>query len=178
MILTPLQKLPKNVEDLGKLIVAKGLKKLPKVKKNRPIWSHCFYGSRWWPYSIDTIHMLILSGIKLCIYSLLLIWWPSFLIFFFEPRFVCWLRRIFDGRNDKWIVVVFFMMPLPLLQLWNRQKVISFAAKLSTILSTSKVSKKSLNGFISKTMDCIESNFYIKHINRIQAHKPIYTKSS
>ena len=32
-ILTPLQKLPKNVEDSGKLIVAKGLKKLPKVKK-------------------------------------------------------------------------------------------------------------------------------------------------
>ena len=32
MILTPLQKLPKNVGDLGKLIVAKG-KKLPKVKK-------------------------------------------------------------------------------------------------------------------------------------------------
>ena len=31
MILTPLQKLPKNVGDLGKLIVAKGLKKLPKV---------------------------------------------------------------------------------------------------------------------------------------------------
>ena len=33
-ILTPLLKLPKNVEDLGKLIVAKGLKKLPKVKKS------------------------------------------------------------------------------------------------------------------------------------------------
>ena len=33
MILTPLQKLPKNVGDLGKLIVAKGLKKLPKVQK-------------------------------------------------------------------------------------------------------------------------------------------------
>ena len=31
-ILTPLQKLPKNVEDLGKSIVAKGLKKLPKVQ--------------------------------------------------------------------------------------------------------------------------------------------------
>ena len=30
-ILTPLQKLPKNVGDLGKLIVAKGFKKLPKV---------------------------------------------------------------------------------------------------------------------------------------------------
>ena len=33
MILTPSQKLPMNVEDLGKLIVANGLKKLPKVKK-------------------------------------------------------------------------------------------------------------------------------------------------
>ena len=33
MILTPLQKLPKNVRDVGKLIVAKGFKKLPKVLK-------------------------------------------------------------------------------------------------------------------------------------------------
>ena len=33
MILTPLQKLPKNVDDLGKLIVAIGLTKLPKVQK-------------------------------------------------------------------------------------------------------------------------------------------------
>ena len=33
MILVPLQKLPKNVGDLGKLIVAKGFKKLPKVQK-------------------------------------------------------------------------------------------------------------------------------------------------
>ena len=32
-MLTPLQKLPKNVENLGKLIVAKGFKKLPKVQK-------------------------------------------------------------------------------------------------------------------------------------------------
>ena len=53
MILTPLQKLPNNVEDLGKLIGAKGLKKLPKfqkiaqsghtvgllVLKYKPIWS-------------------------------------------------------------------------------------------------------------------------------------------
>ena len=30
-ILTPFQKLPKNVGDLGKLIVAKGFKKLPNV---------------------------------------------------------------------------------------------------------------------------------------------------
>ena len=33
MILAPLQKLPKNVGDLGKLIVAKGFKKSPKVLK-------------------------------------------------------------------------------------------------------------------------------------------------
>ena len=32
MILTPLQKLPKNGEDWGKLIVAKGFKKLPKIQ--------------------------------------------------------------------------------------------------------------------------------------------------
>ena len=31
-ILTPLQILPKNVGDLGKLFVAKGLKKLSKVQ--------------------------------------------------------------------------------------------------------------------------------------------------
>ena len=31
-ILTPLQKLPKNVRDLGKFIVAKGFEKLPKVQ--------------------------------------------------------------------------------------------------------------------------------------------------
>ena len=31
-ILTPLQKLPKNVGDLDKLIAAKGFKKLPKVQ--------------------------------------------------------------------------------------------------------------------------------------------------
>ena len=33
MILAPLQKLPKNVGDLGKFIVAKGFKKLSKVQK-------------------------------------------------------------------------------------------------------------------------------------------------
>ena len=30
-ILTPLQNLPKNVGDLGKLIIVKGFEKLPKV---------------------------------------------------------------------------------------------------------------------------------------------------
>ena len=33
MTLTPLQKLPKNERDLGKLIIAKGFKKLPEVQK-------------------------------------------------------------------------------------------------------------------------------------------------
>ena len=32
-ILTSLQNLPKNVGDLGKIIVAKGFKKLPKIQK-------------------------------------------------------------------------------------------------------------------------------------------------
>ena len=31
-IMTLLQKLPKNVGDLGKLIVAKGIEKLPKIQ--------------------------------------------------------------------------------------------------------------------------------------------------
>ena len=31
-ILTPLQKLPENVRDLGKLIAPKGFKKLPNVQ--------------------------------------------------------------------------------------------------------------------------------------------------
>ena len=31
-ILTPVQKLPKNVRDLGKLIVATGFEKLPNVQ--------------------------------------------------------------------------------------------------------------------------------------------------
>ena len=32
-ILTPLQNLPKNLGDLGQLVIAKGFKKLPKVQK-------------------------------------------------------------------------------------------------------------------------------------------------
>ena len=32
MILTPLQKLPKNGEDFGKLIVAKGFENMPKLQ--------------------------------------------------------------------------------------------------------------------------------------------------
>ena len=39
-ILTTLQKLPKNMWDLGKLIVA-SLLKLAQSPINRPIWSRC-----------------------------------------------------------------------------------------------------------------------------------------
>ena len=42
-ILIPLQKLPKNMGDWGKLIAAKGFEKLPKVSINHPIWSHWSY---------------------------------------------------------------------------------------------------------------------------------------
>ena len=41
MILTTLQKLPNNVRDLGKIIVATSFEWLAKVQKNAKIWSHC-----------------------------------------------------------------------------------------------------------------------------------------
>ena len=45
-ILTPLQKLPKNVGNVGKLNVAKGLNKLHKVKwidiSGHNVWEHSF----------------------------------------------------------------------------------------------------------------------------------------
>ena len=40
MILTPLQKLPKNGGDCGKLIVATGFKKHAQSPINCQIWSH------------------------------------------------------------------------------------------------------------------------------------------
>ena len=44
-ILTSIQKLPKNVGDFVKLIVAKDFKKVPRAQKNCPIWSHWMC---WW----------------------------------------------------------------------------------------------------------------------------------
>ena len=52
-IMTPLQKSPKNVGDLGKLIVAKGFEKLPKVKCP-PIWSHCYQSCKTFQYTYLT----------------------------------------------------------------------------------------------------------------------------
>ena len=45
MILAPLQKLPNNLGDLGKTIIATGFEWLPKVNKNHPIWSHWLWHS-------------------------------------------------------------------------------------------------------------------------------------
>ena len=42
-ILKLLQKLPKNVVDLGKLIVATGFKIVAQSTINRPIWSYWFH---------------------------------------------------------------------------------------------------------------------------------------
>ena len=50
-ILTPLQKLPKTVGDLSKVIVAKGFKKSPKVQK----WA---YLGLFVLYSSSSIHIL------------------------------------------------------------------------------------------------------------------------
>ena len=40
MILTTLQKLSKNVDNLGKIIIATGFEKVAQSAINRPIWSH------------------------------------------------------------------------------------------------------------------------------------------
>ena len=52
MILTPLLKLPKNGEDWGKLIVAKGFKKLPEIQNiaqsgHTDAWLHLGMTWRW-----------------------------------------------------------------------------------------------------------------------------------
>ena len=46
-ILTPLQKLPNKERDLGKLIVAKGFKKLPKVKRLPNLVTLLFSDRKW-----------------------------------------------------------------------------------------------------------------------------------
>ena len=65
MILTPLQKLPNNVGNLGKIIVATGFEWLPKVQKiaqsGHTVYELFFVLSR---LGIDTMALLF-SGIKL-----------------------------------------------------------------------------------------------------------------
>ena len=60
MILTPLQKLHKNVGDLGKIIVAKGLKKLSKVKKSPNLVTlHPSYFTVRWSANIHEMIKLV-----------------------------------------------------------------------------------------------------------------------
>ena len=54
-ILTPLQKLLKNVEDLGKLIVAKDFNKFPKVQKIARSGHTCF--------ALSQVYLLLLTSI-------------------------------------------------------------------------------------------------------------------
>ena len=53
MILTPLQKLPSNVGNLGKIIVATGFEWLPKVQKiaqsGHTGWDHLYLGVQLMP---------------------------------------------------------------------------------------------------------------------------------
>ena len=57
MILILLLKLPKNVRDLGKLIVAKGLKKLLKVQKIAQS-GHTGQGFKIWPDRVTLLASL------------------------------------------------------------------------------------------------------------------------
>ena len=57
MILTPLQKLPNNVRELGKIIVVTSFEWLSKVQKNRQIWSHC-----WGSTTVSTVDYSIWYG--------------------------------------------------------------------------------------------------------------------
>ena len=49
-ILTTIQKLPKNVGDLDKLIAAKGFKKLPKVQKI----AQSGHTAPWWYHAVSS----------------------------------------------------------------------------------------------------------------------------
>ena len=60
-ILTPLQKLPKNVRDLGKLIGAKDFKKLPKVQKS-PDLVTLVVGDDSNDVSVGATHLLHVHG--------------------------------------------------------------------------------------------------------------------
>ena len=60
MILTPLQKLPKNGEDWGKLIVAKGVKKLAKIQ-NIAQSGHTARGSTWTSWEKRFLSLILLK---------------------------------------------------------------------------------------------------------------------
>ena len=65
-ILTPLQKLPKNVDDLGKITVTKSFKKLPKVQSGHTV---CWYQPNIIIYSLNaTFQSSFLRTFHSCFY--------------------------------------------------------------------------------------------------------------
>ena len=113
-ILTSLQNLPKNVGDLGKKIVAKGFKKLPKIQKiaksgHTDVWLNC------WP-SVTILAKLVTQ----CD----LIWrnvWPSVTIFG-EISDSVWpdlakLVTQYDQFWRKFAALANFLSALPILKL-------------------------------------------------------------
>ena len=48
--MVPLQKMSKNMGDLGKQIVAEGFEIVAQSPINRPIWSHCLQTCKIWAY--------------------------------------------------------------------------------------------------------------------------------
>ena len=90
-MLTPLQKLPKNVGDLGKLIVAKGFKKLPKVQKICSIWVH------WWKAKKERENVAAFvydwtRKVKLCS-------WENYYVVFSVTK---WNSQMFIKVAQKW----------------------------------------------------------------------------
>ena len=57
MILIPLQKLPKNGGDWGKLIVAKGFKRLPKVQNIAQSGHTAHLAGKPVPYNLPLLHI-------------------------------------------------------------------------------------------------------------------------
>ena len=77
MILTPLQKLPNNVGDLGKIIVATGIEWLPKVQKIANS-GHTVHTSRRLQQLLQRARLLQIIG-KISIFAATdcnSCWWP------------------------------------------------------------------------------------------------------
>ena len=73
-ILRPLQKLPNNVGDLAKLMVAKGFKKLPKVQKIAKSGHTGHYCQCWKVWLVSKLKGYLLNVTK------------SFIIVFVGPK--------------------------------------------------------------------------------------------
>ena len=66
IVLTPLQKIPKNVGDLGKLNVAKGFKKLPKVQSIAQSGHTACQGVHQMHFQLGSITIVRVKNILIC----------------------------------------------------------------------------------------------------------------